>query len=494
MNVHLMFKDRDFDPEAKLPDHTSELIQDLAMESLFAAMADGDTFLRQVAEHALLSPLMDVGEILYRQEVLKDAVNHPSLIREIYQMALDTIQKEKQYYFGFRYPDAILHRSLEVLRLFLDRLKLLMEMVRAHESTFESEGFLTMIAVLKKELDDDFFEKSEIIWKDLNRNQELLFSATLGKGNKGVDYLLRQKINQPKGLGGFLFSRKKAAYSFQIHERDESGARALSEMKNKGIEKVASTLANSMQHMLHFFIQMRNELAFFVGAIRLHDQLRAIEAPVVFPVPLDAVTRELDAASLYDVCLALSQGRMVVGNDVSLQGKALVVITGANQGGKTTFLRSVGLSHLMMQSGMFVSATSFCMNVATGIYTHFTRQEDTTMKSGKLDEEMRRMSGIVDSLRVNSLLLCNESFASTNEREGSEIAKQIMLALVEKGVQVIFVTHFYEFASDLYQSNHHNVLFLRALRLDDGKRTYRIVKGRPLPTSYGEDIFREVFG
>ena len=59
-------------------------------------------------------------------------------------------------------------------------------------------------------------------------------------------------------------------------------------------------------------------------------------------------------------------------------------------------MRSVGLAQLMMQCGMFVGAESFSANIYTHIFTHYVREEDTTMKSGKLDEELGRFSGILD--------------------------------------------------------------------------------------------------
>ncbi len=65
----------------------------------------------------------------------------------------------------------------------------------------------------------------------------------------------------------------------------------------------------------------------------------------------------------------------------------LLIITGANQGGKSTFLCAVGLAQVMMQCGMFVAAESFSANVCDGIYTHYKREEDASMRSGKLDEE-----------------------------------------------------------------------------------------------------------
>ena len=127
------------------------------------------------------------------------------------------------------------------------------------------------------------------------------------------------------------------------------------------------------------------------------------------------------------------------------------MITGANQGGKSTFLRSVGLAQLMTQCGMFVGAESFRANVCDGVFTHYKREEDETMESGKLDEELARMSEIADQITADCMLLCNESFASTNEREGSEIARQVVEAMLEEGIKVLFVTHMFDLAHGFHE-------------------------------------------
>jgi DNA mismatch repair ATPase MutS len=182
-----------------------------------------------------------------------------------------------------------------------------------------------------------------------------------------------------------------------------------------------------------------------------------------------------------------------VGNDVNCDGKPLVVITGANRGGKSTFLRGVGLAHLMMQGGMFVAAEAFRANVCSGIFTHFKREEDATMQSGKLDEELSRISTIVDAIVPDSIVLLNESFASTNEREGSEIATQIVRAFLKMGIKVFYVTHLFALSDSLYRAGIAPALFLRAERLSNGRRTFRLLEGEPLPTSYGEDLYRRIF-
>jgi DNA mismatch repair ATPase MutS len=175
-------------------------------------------------------------------------------------------------------------------------------------------------------------------------------------------------------------------------------------------------------------------------------------------------------------------------------GKSLVMITGANQGGKSTLLRSVGLAHLMMQSGMFVGAQTFRADISAGVFAHFKREEDASMESGKLDEELSRMSEIADQISPNSVLLCNESFASTNEREGSEIARQVVRAMLDRQIKIFFVTHMYDLAHGLHEQQLDTALFLRAERQADSRRTFKLLEGEPLPTSYGEDSYRRIFG
>jgi DNA mismatch repair ATPase MutS len=127
------------------------------------------------------------------------------------------------------------------------------------------------------------------------------------------------------------------------------------------------------------------------------------------------------------------------------------------------------------------------------LFTHYKREEDVSLKSGKFDEELSRMSDIVDHITPNSMVLFNESFAATNEREGSEIARQIVTALVEKQVKVFFVSHLYDFARGFYDEGLDSAIFLRAERQSDGTRTFKLVQGEPLETSYGADLYKRIF-
>ena len=101
------------------------------------------------------------------------------------------------------------------------------------------------------------------------------------------------------------------------------------------------------------------------------------------------------------------------------------------------------------------------------------------------------MSRITDRVRPGDIVLFNESFASTNEREGSEIGREVTEALLECGVEVVSVSHLHLFAASFHGRD--EVQFLRAERLESGERTFRLKPGEPQETAYGEDVYRKVF-
>jgi hypothetical protein len=484
-----------FEPDHALPWNEQDLVQDLELRTLFDAMAEGDEFLRKVVHHTLLAPLTDPAAIRFRQDVLRDCLAQEELVREIYAIAVEAIEAEKKAYWGIysKYPRVILSRSVEVIGLFMKALTRLRRIADAHAARFSSDGFRAFFAMLQRSLDDKYLAEVQQHLRALKLGDGTLISARLGSGAKGRDYTLR-KPNPPEGSWfQRLFAGRAAAHTFQLAPRDESGARALAELEGRGIAQAANALAQSGDHILGFFVQLRAELAFYLGCLNLHRRLVALGEPLCMPEPAAATERRHRFSGLYDVCLALTTGQRVVGNDVEADGRMLIVVTGANRGGKSTFLRSLGLAQLMMQAGMTAPAESFCANVCSSICTHYKREEDVTLRSGKLDEELGRMSRIVDHLAPDALVLFNESFAATNEREGSEIARRIVEALCERRIKVAFVTHLHTLARGLYERSRPDALFLRAERRSDGTRTFRMTVGEPLQTTFADDLYRRIF-
>jgi len=497
MKALLMHPNRDFDLNQELPCHESALMQDLELGTLLHAMAGDDKFLFEVARKALLLGLQnDLETILYRQEILQDCLKNPAVIRQLYDLTVEASKAKNELRYGFfgrSHPSWILYDAVKLIEMYMGIIRRLREIADKHIGEFGSRGFNGFFAMLQQELNDEYLNTIQKHLVELQFKPGILLSAELGIGNTGTNYMLRrirgEKLNWFKLLTGLGLQ----GYTFRLSDRDEAGARILSEMEDCGLNLVANALAQSADHVLSFFDMLRVELAFYVSCLNLHDRLAAKAEPLCFPRPIARGGRRLSFRGLYDPCLSLLMERRVVGNQVDADNKNIVIITGANQGGKSVFLRSIGLAQLMMQCGMFVAAESFKGELCTGLFTHYKREEDATMKSGKFEEELARMSEIANHLTPNSMLLFNESFSATNEREGSEIARQIVCALRERRIKVFFVTHLYEFAYGLYKMKMEDALFLRAERRDDGARTFKLVEGEPLETSYGEDLYREIF-
>ena len=496
MKVYLMYRDRDFDVQQALPVNHEAVIQDLELDTVLDTMAAGDKYLRDVARSALLGGAGDLATILYRQEILADCLKNPAVVQALYEIAVEAIARERKYIWGILYdhPMGILRRSVSVIDMFMNMLQALRRLAEKHAGDFKSEGFTTLFAMLAQELDDAYFAQVRAHLKHLSFRGGVWISANLGQGNKGEHYVLRKPADAELNWLTSMFGGNGAGGTITVAERDESGTKALSDLKDRGINLIANALAQSNDHILSFFQQLRAELGFYLGSLHLQQRLAQLDAPISFPTPAATGDRRHASEGLYDLSLALTIERSVVGNDVNADGKTLVMITGANQGGKSTFLRSIGIAQLMMQCGMFVPAVSFTANLCSGLFTHFRREEDSSMQSGKLDEELSRMSDIVDHIRGDALILFNESFAATNEREGSEIGRQILRALLDKRIKVFFVTHLFDLARSFYEPQQADALFLRPERQADGIRTFRLYEGEPLQTSFGEDVYNAIFG
>jgi hypothetical protein len=497
MKPLLMHPDADFDLNGPLPWNETALVADLGLDSMLAVMAGRDPFLLEIARRAVLRSAHDVATIRHRQSVLQDCERERAVVQHLYDLSVEAIERERREYLGIlsQYPGAMLQRGLRVLSSFLDLLVELRRCADLNGARFQSPGFRRLFAEIREELSEDFFAEVRRHLRLLRFDRGVLLSARLGQGVKGQGYVLRRtEQGRWDWLWQLLACDRQRAYLIYVHPRDETGARCLSELSDRGIQLVALALAQSADHVLGFFRQLRAELGFYLACLRLRDELRRRGLSLCMPEPLPAGERRFSCRGLYDVGLALRQRQPVIGNDVMGDGKLLLLVTGANQGGKSVFLRSVGVAQLMMQCGMYAPADAYTSDICDGLFTHYKREEDPAMASGKLDEELKRMSEIIDHLTPHAMLLFNESFAATNEREGSEIARAITRALIAKGKKVLFVSHLHDFARSLFNQRLEEALFLRADRRSDGSRTFKLMPGEPLPTSFGEDLYQRILG
>jgi hypothetical protein len=162
MKAPLMFPDRPFDPAREPPAHEAVLRQDLALDVLWNAMADGDAYLFDIARKAMLGSLEgDVATVSYRQEVLRDSLDHPDTMRALYDLAVQAIEGKRKSHWSFfgNHPSSTLHGAVDVMGLFVAVLKKLREMADAQAGAFHSRGLVALFAMLRAEFGDDYLAR-----------------------------------------------------------------------------------------------------------------------------------------------------------------------------------------------------------------------------------------------------------------------------------------------------------------------------------------------
>ena len=463
MKAYLMFKDKNFVAMDSTMYNSIVTLGDIEIDTILNTISDKDLVIYNVLKRALENPLTNLEDIKYRQAVLKDSLDYPEVVRELYQICLDTATKIKKYWFGSgsgslsnTYVSALDHLSYFVLGL-----KELKSVAVKNKNKFKSEGFINLFKELEEELSDSYLAKVDNLVSELNNRD---------------DY-------KPS-----LFNKVP---TYKIKEDDDIAKKDIENRKNLALVHAANALAIADNHLDSYFNMLMEELAFYVGNLNLALELDMVKMPYSIPKVLDKSIFDRTWVELYDLALVFKKMVSVTSNSNEAKDIHLHIITGANSGGKTTFLRSIGQAQLMAQAGMLVGAKEFVAPIRSGIYTHFKKEEDKKIKSGKLDEELKRISEIIDHLDKYSIILFNESFSSTNEREGSEINNQIVDALIKHSNEVISVSHLYTFASKYFDDK--SVEFLVAERKEDGSRSHKILKGMPEKTAYGEDLYNKIF-
>jgi DNA mismatch repair ATPase MutS len=183
----------------------------------------------------------------------------------------------------------------------------------------------------------------------------------------------------------------------------------------------------------------------------------------------------------------------IIPNDISFAKKNLFVITGPNNGGKTAFVRAVGISLIFFGAGSPVFASGADMSVGLNIHSHFTASETHLKESGRLQDEINRLNKVMESCDNFSFIILNETFAGTNSIKALALFEDFLKSLERMKFLCVYVTHFHNIAfaaedksgEPLYEKCDN---LIAVMDNETNTRTYKILPVRPSDTSYSKDI------
>lgn len=474
-------------------------LRDLKLDLILMAISMDDPYLKTLYQKLFLHPSNDIKEIKMRQEILSEALHYQQFFRNIYLLSTESIAKINNYG-DTSHPvyDKIIPEAKKILTqcdiafINLSHLEALLQVIADCTASFSSSTLNEFIRQTQKKYTKTFLhETSEI----LNRLMELKgLSEIIIGGHPGLGLKLREV--QLHTISSF----HKAMDKNKSKKSEKADAVILldnpvlinnsQEIINSSLVWILKTLSDFNRDLHDFFETVQEMFGFYTGAINLYLNITKADETICYPEFLEE--KGYNFSSLKDVGLVLKTQGPVVGTSLSFSDKNLCMITGANQGGKTTFLRSIGLAQLMAQCGLFVTASTFSCYLYNNIFTHFPDEEDRELRTGLLEQELQRLHTIIPLLNKDSLLLMNESFSTTTEYDASYLAEEILAAFRSNGILTFFVTHLFQYAHKLYDEAPKDCIFLRAGRAADGSRSFLIEYGEPVKSSFALDLYHQI--
>lgn len=287
-------------------------------------------------------------------------------------------------------------------------------------------------------------------------------------------------------------------------KQSENQKTALSLAFNSAINEVYKQSLRSWKKIVQsyvlentdFLLNLMPEIEFLVKGTEFMRALMARECDLCKPEIPDGDEKVFCAYGLYNPCVALKIDDEIVENDIEFDtDNALIyVLTGPNRGGKSVITCAVGIAQALMQLGLFIPAKKATISIADAIFTHFPTGADDTIDKGRLGEECARLVEIFEAVTDRSLVLLDESLSSTGSFEASYIASEVLAGFSLVGCRCLFSTHLHELAAEIDAINERTKseggvkIDTLVAGIEEGKRSFKIVRAKPDGKSYARDI------
>lgn len=449
---------------------------------------------------------------LFRQKVYMDIEKNPSMIVALKQYTNRIHESEKSFRFYQQMDDKVKKGSYLLLtcKNYLGALELLHNTLE--QSDVSSNGFLGLKKILEEMFADSEFAEFQQKVADAFSYMEQMKLTLLVK-NTEIS-VLEEEEDEKGGISGQINEFMKK-FDITVPDSQEGNGEVrhifpspleTSPLENTIVEILRKSRPQVFEVLKQFasyeftlednmFLTLKNEFIFYISFYEFEKQLNDVGYSLEFPQIQDNV--EMELKDVYDVALAWKNRFSdydVVKNDIAYQeNKTFLVITGPNQGGKTTLARAVGQSVYFMLMGLKAPCSYMTSRYMECIMTHFEVEESVETGAGKLKEELQRLKPMMqgsDGERKNAFVILNELFTTATTYDARIMAQKVMKHFIENQCLGIYVTHIQELADEKEQEGVQSMV-AQVDETNPSKRTFKILPMEAKGLGHSDSIVRK---
>ena len=459
-----------------------------------------------------------VNTIYYRQNIYRDLEKNDFLILIFKKFSDRMAQSEKCFQYYRQTEDEIKKGSYLLLacRHYLAALSLLRDSLKQGDIT--SQGFQTLLEILDEmNTEKGFIEFSERVENVYSYMNELKLTLLISKKEIRI---LEEENMEGAGVVDRIHEFMEA-FEIPVQKTVPSVVENIfpSPLETSSLETaVVDILRRSNPEVFrklkqfaevpftlegNIFLKIKNEIVFYISFYEFERQLENAGYQLNYPEIHEKIGGSLDSGGgleitqVYDMALAWKNrfsGEKIVKNDICYgDGKRFLVITGPNQGGKTTLARAVGQCVYLMLMGLKAPCQSMKSRFFERIMTHFEVEESVETGAGKLKEELRRLKPMMQDLsgnQKNSFVILNELFTTATTYDARIMAQKVMEHFQNSGCLGIYVTHIQELADEKNQPGVQSMV-AQVDQEDSGRRTFVILPMEAQGLGYSDSIARK---
>jgi DNA mismatch repair protein MutS len=442
------------------------------------------------------TPLHDFNTIHYRHGVFRELEN------DLLFAQITSFAKQMRVTREYLAQKAKLHHKLQQQSWFLDAVELYcqttMRLARDLSTiNLQSNGFLAFCHYLQSYIQTDRFTSLLTDTEKLKSDLSTVKYCVLINGNgfkvrryeSELDYSANVEATFEKFKQGAVHSyANKFSSSPEMNSVEEKVLDFVALLYPAIFESLDNYCTNNGNYLDDRISRFDREIQFYLSYLDYIKQFRRAGLKFCYPILSDE-SKAVHDYEAFDLALAFKLIRAnspVVCNDFQLEGKErIIVVSGPNQGGKTTFARTFGQLHYLAVLGCLVPGTEAQLFLCDNLFTHFEREEDIKNFRGKLEDDLFRIHQVLQQTTSQSIVIMNESFTSTTLSDAIFINRNVLKTIIELDALCLCVTFIDELAS---LSEKTVSMVSTVVPSDPASRTYKVLRKPADGLSYALSI------